>query len=97
VARRFNISVNNICRWKKGTKRKVGAGRKIVNLDMEEKVIDYVKEMTRNGKQFSRRQIQQKAREVSIDPTFKASKGWFERFYNRNFEIFRKSASFNNK
>jgi len=35
VARRFNISVNNICRWKKGCKRKVGAGRKIVNQDLE--------------------------------------------------------------
>ena len=28
---KFNVSVNNICRWKKGCSRKVGAGRKISN------------------------------------------------------------------
>jgi hypothetical protein len=97
VARRFNISVNNICRWKKGTKRKVGAGRKVVNLGMEAKVIEYVKELTKSGKVFSRRQIQDKAKELSTDPTFKASKGWFERFYSRNIEIFRRSSSYSNR
>jgi hypothetical protein len=97
VARRFKISVNNICRWKKGTKRKVGAGRKIVNMDLEEKVIAYVKELIAEGAPFSRRQIQMMARRISDDPNFKASKGWFERFFNRNLEIFNKSSSYHNK
>jgi len=49
VARRFGISVNNICRWKKGTKRKQGAGRKIVNKDLEQNVIDYVQQIVKSG------------------------------------------------
>ena len=38
IGKRFNISVNNICRWKKTCERKIGAGRKIINQLLEERV-----------------------------------------------------------
>ena len=40
---------------------------------------------------FTRKQIQEKAKQLSQNKNFKASKGWFERFYHRNIEIFFKS------
>ena len=33
---------------------------------------------------ISRKEVQKKAKLFSKDPNFKASKGWFERFYKRN-------------
>jgi len=62
VSRRFNISVNNICRWKKGCARKVGAGRKITNQNLEEKVIQYVKNLVRKGELLTRKKVQLKAK-----------------------------------
>ncbi len=77
VARKFNISVNNICRWKKGCARKVGAGRKITNQALEEKIIVYVKGEVKKGSALTRKQVQLKAKELSESKSFKASKGWF--------------------
>jgi len=32
VSKKYGISINNICRWKKTCDRKRGAGRKITNI-----------------------------------------------------------------
>ncbi len=89
IGKRFNISVNNICRWKKTCERKVGAGRKIINQDLEERVKEFIIESISQKKTLTRKIIQQKAKEYSDSSSFKASKGWFERFYNRNISIFK--------
>ena len=39
----------------------------------------------------TRQLIRRKAIELSRDDSFKASKGWFERFMNRNRELIRRS------
>lgn len=65
VAKRFNISVNNICRWKKGCERKAGAGRRITNQQLEQKVIDFVKNQVNAGKMLTKKQVQMKAKEYS--------------------------------
>jgi Tc5 transposase DNA-binding domain len=39
VSKKYGISINNICRWKKTCDRKRGAGRKITNVRMEEELI----------------------------------------------------------
>lgn len=62
MARKFQISVNNICRWKKGCVRKVGAGRKITNQQLEERMIDYVKGLVKSGESLTRKKVQLKAK-----------------------------------
>lgn len=66
----------------------MGAGRKITSMELESKTIEYVKSVVEKGGNISRKEIQRKAKEFSNNSEFKASKGWFERFYNRNLKIF---------
>jgi transposase-like protein len=90
VSKKYGISVNNICRWRKRCERKTGAGRKVHDPRME---IDLLKWISQVGKKspLTRQLIRKKAIELSEDDNFKASKGWFERFMNRNRELIRKS------
>lgn len=39
VSKKYGVSVNNLCRWKKSCDRRAGAGRKIADRDMEERLI----------------------------------------------------------
>ena len=79
VSKMYGISINNLCRWKKTCERKVGAGRKVNDKELEEKLIGFVKiQKNRNGgANLTRRIIQDKAIKWSSNPNFKASKGWF--------------------
>jgi len=43
VAKMYGISINNLCRWKKTCERKAGAGRKVNDKNLEEKIIDFIK------------------------------------------------------
>jgi len=43
VSKMYGISINNLCRWKKTCERKVGAGRKVNDKELEEKLIGFVK------------------------------------------------------
>jgi hypothetical protein len=67
-------------------KRLKGAGRKMKSEDLENAVISWIWEM--RSKQVSRRLVMLKAKAVNVqlgvDPTFKASSGWIQRFMNRN-------------
>ena len=42
VARKYNVSVNNICRWRKRCDRRSGAGRKVTDTVMEEKLLEWI-------------------------------------------------------
>ena len=81
MAKKYNVSVNNICRWRKRCDRRSGAGRKVTDTEMEERLLEWIKKQTGI---ISRKTIQNKARELGSQEDFKASKGWFERFYKRN-------------
>ena len=86
VSKIYGVSVNNLNRWKKSIKRKEGAGRKVVNRQLESQLIDWIsKEIQKNGGvSLTKMLIQKKARCWSGDASFKASKGWFLRFSTRN-------------
>ena len=86
VARIYGVSTNNLIRWKKGIERRAGAGRKIVDYEMEEKLIKWLRgELTKNrGKKLTRKLIQKNAKKWSDNTKFKASKGWLERFVKRH-------------
>lgn len=65
VSKMYGISINNLCRWKKTCERKVGAGRKVNDKKLEEKLIDFIKiQKNKNGgADLTKRIIQDKARE----------------------------------
>lgn len=88
VAKKYGIAANNLCRWKKSCERRRGAGRKITDAKLEERLIEWIKEeqAEKNGA-LTRKQIQATARLWAEDSNFKASKGWFERFARRNVEL----------
>ena len=86
VAKMFGVSINNLCRWKRTTERKAGAGRKINNINMENKLLHWIEMIMKNnqGHLLTKKLIQYKAKEWSKNEDFKASKGWLERFVKRN-------------
>lgn len=75
------MSVNNICRWRKRCDRRSGAGRKVNDQEMEIALLQWIR---KNSTNLTRKIIQKKAKELSKNDEFKASKGWFERFFKRN-------------
>lgn len=79
VAKQYGVSINNLCRWKKSCERRSGAGRKVTNMEMETKIIQWIlqKQKERTSEGLTRKEIQLKAKEFSGDRYFKASKGWF--------------------
>lgn len=81
VAKKYGVSVNNICRWRKRCNRRSGAGRKVTDTEMEGQLLDWIE--SQSGV-ICRREVQEKAKELAKQSDFKASKGWFERFYKRN-------------
>jgi len=42
VAKKYNVSVNNICRWRKRCDRRSGAGRKVTNMEMESRLLEWL-------------------------------------------------------
>ena len=93
IAYCLNISKKSLTRWiKKGTERKKGGGRKILDPIMEEKVLQWYQSNRSKGP-ISAKLIKQKAKEFSSCRKFLASKGWFEKFrkkYNIKVEKYSK-------
>ena len=80
IAYCLNISKKSLTRWlKKGTERKKGGGRKILDPLMEEKVLQWY-QSNKSKIAISAKIIKQKAKEFSSCRKFLASKGWFEKF-----------------
>lgn len=42
VARKYHVSVNNICRWRKRCDRRSGAGRKVTDMEMEYQLLEWL-------------------------------------------------------
>lgn len=87
VSKKYGIAANNLCRWKKSCERRRGAGRKITDAKLEERLIRWIKEQKERNVTLTRKQIQTNAKLWAEDGNFKASKGWFERFARRNSEL----------
>jgi hypothetical protein len=68
--------------------KKLKPGKKPINEALEQKVIEYVKQLSESKLTFTSSDIRKKALEYSTDPDFRASKGWYERFRVRNWHIF---------
>ena len=85
----LKISEKNIKRWlKNGIERKKGAGRKIRDPKMEKDLKDWMKnEFFRVGRFPDFYSVKKEARVFSNFKEFKASKGWCDKFFKRNFEF----------
>ena len=90
AAREFDLPEKNIKRWiANGPNRKKGAGRKTMDPFMEIKLLDWIKKnTTMNNRIPDSSKIKGKARDMSKISTFKASKGWCDKFYKRNSDFF---------
>jgi hypothetical protein len=88
VSKKYGISINNICRWRKRCERKSGAGRKVHDPKMEYELLQWIENI--GSEAITRQMIRKKAIQLSHDSGFKASKGWFERFMNRNREVIKR-------
>lgn len=58
IAKKYGVSVNNICRWRKRCDRRTGAGRKVTDIRMEKLLLKWIRE----NKGASRKLIQEKAK-----------------------------------
>lgn len=65
-------------------KRLGGAGRKVKDEDMEETLLNWVLEMRDQNLRVSRRMLQVQAKVFASKGSFKASKGWLDKFLKRN-------------
>ena len=81
----FNISKKNIERWQStGLERKKGAGRKTTNPVLEQDMLKWVEDYIKRENKIPRRKyIITKAKEYQSE-SFKASKGWCDKFIKRN-------------
>ena len=43
TSRKYGVSVNNICRWRKRCDRRTGAGRKITDVEMEQNLLEWLR------------------------------------------------------
>ena len=85
--RMFNISTKSIRRWEKdGVSKKKGAGRKKMDPLMEKKLLDWYHKEKDKGVEMTSRMIKEKAKLLSRNKKFKASKGWFSKF-RKNYNI----------
>lgn len=85
VAKCFNVSPKNINRWlQKGTKRKEGGGRKILDPQMEQELKEKYDEEVKNHNVVSNKKLKELALICSKKHDFKASRSWFKRFKRDN-------------
>ena len=86
MSQAFGTTIKNLKRWKKfGTERKKGCGRKKLNPEAEQQLIDWALDIVRKtGKKISRQQLQKKALDLFQDKRFCASKGFLDKFVRCN-------------
>ena len=96
VGRKYQICESIVRLWRKNEdkiraavesdtnlKRLKGSGRKIQNLEMEEKLFEWIVSMKAKDLRVTHSALQLKALEFSRDPSFKASNGWCQNFIKR--------------
>ena len=78
------MSVNNICRWRKRCERKIGAGRKVSDPEMEKGLVEWINSQTET---LTKRSVRDQAKLLCANVNFKGSKGWFERLIIRHPDL----------
>lgn len=84
TSKKFKVSVNNICRWRKRCERKLGAGRKISDPEMERKLVEWISDQARV---ITKREVRNQAKMLCANQNFKGSKGWLERLMVRHPDL----------
>jgi hypothetical protein len=89
VSNIHGIQIKLLYRWiKYGCQRKKGCGRKIIDEEMEKKLVEWINKQKKTEMKITRRMITDKALSLSTKVEFKASQGWFHKFVIRyNIEI----------
>jgi hypothetical protein len=92
AAELLKIPEKNIKRWmKQGPERKKGAGRKTMDPAMERGLLDWIADTFRQTKVFPDfKEVKAQAKFFSNNGSFKASKGWCDKFMRRNLVFFSK-------
>jgi hypothetical protein len=85
---KYRICKSRIRRYlNNGAMRKKGGGRKTLDPEMEESLLNWIAEATRSSQSFpTRGLIKSRAKSFSKVRTFLASKGWCDKFFKRNQE-----------
>lgn len=84
LSKELEIPAKNIRRWRdEGLERKKGPGKKIKDPEMERELKNWLDERERSNNPAKKSEIQDKAKELSRDPKFHASKGWLQKFLER--------------
>ena len=87
VMKMCKVPRKSLRRWSHvGCNRKKGCGRKTRNPEMENKLVEWYKEVINQNINVSAKMIRDKAVEISEDKDFLASKGWLEKF-KKKFNI----------
>ena len=87
VMKMCKVPRKSLRRWSHvGCNRKKGCGRKTRNPEMENKLVEWYKEVVTRNISVSAKMIRDKAVEISEDKEFLASKGWLEKF-KKKFNI----------
>lgn len=90
VGKCFNVCPRNICRWlQKGTIRKKGGGKKILDSQMEQELKRKYDEEVANHGFVSNKKLRELALQCSTKDDFKASRSWLARFKRDNLIIIR--------
>lgn len=85
TCKKFKVTKKNIERWQlKGLERKKGAGRKTTNPQLELEMLDWVEDYIRNNKKLPKRKFIILQAKNFVSESFKASKGWCDKFLKRN-------------
>lgn len=88
ISKELGIPAKNIRRWKEeGINRKVGAGRRIKDIDMELNLRRWLIGEWNLGRYPSCKEIKQMAKTLSTNIEFRASKGWLQKFVDRTRRI----------
>ena len=81
----LNIDKKNIDRWmNKGFFHKKGAGRKTRNPQMEAEIVERALDYVRKNRKMPPRKFIRAVAKLYVSDRFKASKGWCDKFMQRN-------------
>ena len=64
--------------------RRPGQGRKVGDRTLDLKLVEWIQEAWKEGQQVSSSTVRQKARDLSTNPDFKASLGWYMKWQKRH-------------
>jgi uncharacterized protein (DUF305 family) len=64
--------------------RRPGQGRKVADSALDQQLVEWVEQSWKDGQQVTSSMIREKAKELSTNPDFKASLGWFIKWQKRH-------------